>query len=177
MNLAAFGLRAFVDRRIFLVEPLLDCFRTLLIGALDRLLRGEPPTFEIIADGAHRQFDCAFAFDQQHHGGAGPQSEVHLQLLGSLVANQLAYFVFLSRCQAAPFAMFFAALLGLQRDSAAGFVSINRRPDRWPRQARQFDDRRHLMALLIEPPACGLREVRRATVCVRLPCPSKRDSK
>jgi hypothetical protein len=80
-----------------------------------------------------------------------PQGEVHLQLLGSLVADQLADFVFLSRSQAAPFAMFFAALLGLQGDSAAGFVSINRRTDRWPRQARQFDDRHHLLALLIEP--------------------------
>src|SRR4249920_3129932 len=104
LNLAAFGLGARRDRRIFFVDPLLHGLRSLLVGALDRLLRREAPAFEIIADGAHLELDAALALDQFADRGAGPQREVHLQLLRPLVADQLANTRFLIGREAAAIA-------------------------------------------------------------------------
>ena len=88
VNLRAFSAGALFDRRVLTLQPVLHRFRALLIGALDGLLRSEPPAREVLADAANLQLDAEFLINELAYGGATPQAEIHLQLVGSLGNDQ-----------------------------------------------------------------------------------------
>ena len=90
VNLHIFFLGPSLDLRIGFFQPALHCFGILFIGALYRLLRGETPTLEILADSANRHSNTGFLPDQLHDGLARPQGVGHLQLIWRLVHDLLA---------------------------------------------------------------------------------------
>ena len=82
--------------------------------------------------------------------GAGPQREVHLQLLRPLVADQLANTRFLIGREAAAIAHFLATFLGLQRGHAARLVEVDGCSNGGPAQIGQRHDLHHAITLFVQ---------------------------
>jgi hypothetical protein len=59
------------------------------------LLRSKSPALEIFAHAAHRDANPTLAFDQKQDGGARPQSEIKLELLGAFVRDLALNLLFL----------------------------------------------------------------------------------
>jgi hypothetical protein len=97
VNLGVFCFSLRLDGRISFIQPLLHRFWILLIGALDRLLRGKTPALQILPNGSNRHPDTGFLFNQLHYRLARPQRISHLELIRCLVHDLFADHAFL-RC-------------------------------------------------------------------------------
>lgn len=73
-----------LDLRKFAIQPLLNNFRILLVGAMQRLLRGQSQFFEQAGYGNQIQFDIKLIHDQIAHHIACPQGKYKLELQGIL---------------------------------------------------------------------------------------------
>jgi len=95
VNLSLFLFSARENNRIIPIQPFLYRLRTLLIGALDRLLRSKSPTLEIFSNCPDWHLDVKQLPDQQLHGIPRPQSKRKLQLIRCLVYQSPTKFGFL----------------------------------------------------------------------------------
>src|SRR3954452_3064926 len=75
--------------------------RVLLVGAPDRLLRGEAPARQVLAHRAHRQLDPAVASDQRPHRRPAPERKGQAQLVWRMAADQRLDLRLLRRVQQA----------------------------------------------------------------------------
>ena len=90
VNLSFFLFRPGGNDRIIPLQPFLHRLRTLLVSALDRLLRSKSPTLEILPNRPDRHLDAKRLFDQQLHGIPCPQGKGKFQLVRCLVNQGLA---------------------------------------------------------------------------------------
>ena len=88
VNLSILMFGAFDDRRISLLQPLLDHFGVLLVSAPIGLLRSKPPAFQVFPNGPDGHAHSPQLFDQLLHRNPRPQGERQFQLIGLLVADQ-----------------------------------------------------------------------------------------
>ena len=172
VDLAAFRLGLCRDGRIFLIEPFLDRFRALLIGAPDRFLRRETPALQILADAAHRQLDLKFGLDQLADRRTRPKCEAHFQLLRPLLDDQLLNVRLLIGREDTALAILLAPRLRLEPGHAARLVEVDRRANGRPAQTGQLNDLHHAILLLMQTDhlLAPLMQLRKALcACVILP--------
>ena len=115
VDLCIFCLRLGFDLGISIVKPLLHRFGVLLVGLFQRLLRRHAPALEIQAHRAYRHLHSEFLVNQIANRPAGPKRERHLELVRTLIANQLLNEFLLFRAQRPAFAFLSSLALGLER--------------------------------------------------------------
>ncbi len=142
VDLGALDLGARGDDRVFLVEPLLDRRRRLLVGLLHGLLRREAPALEIQTHRAHGQLDAVAVPDELGDGLARPQRVDHLQLVGRAVADQSLNLALLLGVEGAAAAHRSAAAVDVDRLPTAGLKGLHRRDHR---RARHLALRRRVL--------------------------------
>ena len=99
VNDRAFGLGPGGNRRIGVIQPLLDLHRVLFQRPLHRPLRGVAPAQQVFAHGAYRHLDVEQGLDQLHHRPTVPQGKGQAQLLGILANDDRAQLPFLGQRQ------------------------------------------------------------------------------
>ena len=97
VNLSFFLFRPGENDRIIPLQPFLYRLRTLLVSALDRLLRSKSPTLEILPHCPDRHLNAKSLFDQQLYRLSRPQGKGKLQLVRCLVNQVSLYLGFLFR--------------------------------------------------------------------------------
>ena len=150
VNLAAFGLGALLDLRVCLIKPGLYRFRSLLIGLLDRLLRGEAPARQVVTHSANRELDAVFPFNQLHDRRSVPQRKFHLELFGPLVADRAANTRFLFFRERPPIPGGPSSRCGLQCGVTAFFIQVDGQSHCRITQTRHAYNRHHSVSFPVQ---------------------------
>jgi hypothetical protein len=151
VDLRPLGPGALLDSRVLTLKPVLHRLGALLVSALDRLLRREAPSSEVLADAAHLELDAEFLLDELAYGSTTPQAKVHLQLLGSLVNDQALNDFFLHRTEHPTITSAASSQCWFYSGPATCMKQINGRTNGRVTQSRHCHDLHDLDALLVQP--------------------------